>query len=79
MWEVLRASLARVIPGIVAGLAIGLSMTRAVRSQLYEVAAIDPTVLAASTLLLVLVAAVAAVSPARRSTQADPLVVLRAE
>ena len=79
MWEVLRASLARVIPGIVAGLAIGLSMTRAVRSQLYDVAAVDLPVLVASTLLLALVAAVAAIIPARRSMQADPLVVLRAE
>jgi ABC-type antimicrobial peptide transport system permease subunit len=79
MREVLRASLARVVPGIVAGLAIGLSMTRAVRSQLYDVAAIDPMVLVGSTLVLLLVAAAAAVIPARRSMQADPLVVLRAE
>jgi ABC-type lipoprotein release transport system permease subunit len=41
------------------------------------VASIDPLVLVTATVLVLLVAALAAVIPARRSMNADPLVVLR--
>jgi ABC-type antimicrobial peptide transport system permease subunit len=77
MWEVVRASFARVLPGILAGLPIGLGLARGIRSQLYDVASIDPLVLVTATVLVLLVAALAAVIPARRSMNADPLVVLR--
>ena len=77
--EVVRAGLARVVPGIVVGLAIGLTLARAIRGQLYGVTAIDPPVLLAATLLLLTIAAVAALIPARRSMRADPLIVLRSD
>src|SRR5690348_269909 len=79
MWEVVRASFARVLPGIVAGLANGPGLARGIRSQLYDVASIDPLVLVTATVLVLLVAALAAVIPARRSMNADALVVLRLE
>jgi predicted permease len=79
MMGVLRASLARVAPGIVVGLGIGLALGRAIRSQLYDVSPLNPQILLAATLLLLFVAALAALIPARRSMNADPLVVLRSE
>jgi putative ABC transport system permease protein len=64
-----------------AGIAIGgvgaLALSRVLGSLLYEVSPADPVTFSAVTVLLVLVAAVAAWLPARRATRVDPLVVLR--
>jgi ABC-type antimicrobial peptide transport system permease subunit len=66
-----------------AGLAIGLAAaalaSRALSSLLYEVSPADPAAFAAVPVLLMLVAAAASWIPARRATQVDPLVALRAE
>jgi predicted permease len=65
--------------GIVAGLALFMMVARFLRSLLYGVAASDPVTLAGASLLLLLTAAFASWTPARRSARLDPAEVLRAE
>jgi len=83
-----RASAARLVLREVAqmsgiGLAIGLpaayGLGRLVESQLYGVKAFDPLVLAIATVLLAIVAFLAAWMPAREAAAVDPMVALRYE
>jgi predicted permease len=66
---------------VAAGLAIGLlgsvALTRLLAGLLYGVRPIDPITFAAAALLLATVASLACFLPARRATQADPMVTLR--
>jgi predicted permease len=61
------------------GVAAALMLGRAARSLLFEVAPHDPRVLAATVVLLALVALGASYLPARRATLVDPTVALRAD
>ena len=65
--------------GIVVGLAAASALTRIVESQLFEVKASDPLVLASSVGLLGAVAALTVYLPARRAAKVDPIIALRAE
>ena len=65
--------------GIVVGLAAASALTRIVESQLFEVKASDPLVLASSEGLLGAVAALTVYLPARRAAKVDPIIALRAE
>jgi putative ABC transport system permease protein len=67
------------IVGLAIGVPIALALTRALSSLLFGVVRIDTPVFALFTLLLALVAALAAYIPARRATQVDPIVALRYE
>jgi ABC-type antimicrobial peptide transport system permease subunit len=68
---------------VIAGLAIGLPaawwLGRYVQSQLYNVQPGDPLTLAAAGFGLALVAALAALIPARRAAKVDPVSALRQE
>jgi putative ABC transport system permease protein len=65
----------------VAGVAIGLvgawALTGVLSALLFEVAARDRATFVVVSVLLVVVAALASLAPARRATRADPLTVLR--
>ena len=65
----------------VAGVAIGLvgawALTGVLSALLFEVAARDRATFVGVSVLLVVVAALASLAPARRATRADPLTVLR--
>ncbi len=65
--------------GTVVGLAISLFATRLVSTQLFQVRANDPIALIAAAAVLIVVTLGAAVVPARRATQIDPVRALRAE
>jgi putative ABC transport system permease protein len=65
--------------GVAAGLAGALALAGVIRSMLYGVGARDPLTLAATALLLVLVALLACWIPARRAARVDPIVALRCE
>ncbi|HYJ78629.1 MAG TPA: FtsX-like permease family protein, partial [Longimicrobiaceae bacterium] len=67
------------LPGVVAGVAGALVLTRFLRGMLYGVEAADPATYAQLAVLMVAVAAVAALVPARRAAAVDPMQALRGE
>ncbi|HEY7409377.1 MAG TPA: ABC transporter permease [Vicinamibacteria bacterium] len=75
----MRQGLAMVAAGLVAGMLGAASLTRALRTLLFQVSPTDARVFAAITLLLAAVALGAAWFPARRATRLDPLAALREE
>lgn len=65
--------------GLGAGLIAALGLVRFLKSELYGVAAYDPTTFVASTAVLLCVALLACYIPARRAMRADPMIALRCE
>ena len=79
LWMFLRESLVLVGVGIGFGLAAAAGMTRLIASSLYGLPANDAATYAAVSLLLVAVALLACLLPARRAARIDPVVALRAD
>jgi putative ABC transport system permease protein len=81
--DILRLVIGRSLRLIVAGTAVGLvaalSVTRVMSSLLYSVGPHDPVTFGLVTVLLILVALVATLIPARSATRVDPIVALRCE
>jgi ABC-type antimicrobial peptide transport system permease subunit len=65
--------------GVAVGLAGAAALASLVGTLLYEVSPRDATSFAGTAALLVVVAAIASVIPARRAASVDPLVALRSE
>ena len=65
--------------GLAIGIASAFALGRLITSQLYEVSAHNPALLAGSTVLLAAIALIACLLPARRATHVDPIQALRAE
>src|SRR5499426_811318 len=79
IWLVLREALALVGAGAVIGLLASLAATRTVSTLLFGLEPDDPLTIAAATLLLLAVAALAGYLPARRAARVDPMAALREE
>jgi predicted permease len=79
LWLVLREALLLVAIGLVIGVFASLALTKTAASLLYELKPNDPLTIAAATLLLATVAAVAGYLPARRAARVDPMTALREE
>ncbi len=79
MLLVLRQAAWPVLAGAGVGLGLAFVATRWVRSLLYETPAADPLAIAGTLGLLAVVAALAAILPARRASRVDPIEVLRAQ
>jgi len=76
---VLRQGVAASLAGVAVGLAAGFGLTRLMASLLYGVSSSDAATFATVAVLMIAVAAVASVVPARRATEVDPIVALRHE
>jgi putative ABC transport system permease protein len=76
---VLGQGLGLAFVGIGLGISVALAMGRLLAGMLYGVRATDPGVLSAVTLLLVSVACLATLFPARRAARIDPMTALRQE
>lgn len=74
-----RQALLPVCGGIIAGLALAFAATRWVQSLLYQTSPADPAAIFGSIVLLAAAALIAAVLPARRAAQIEPMQVLRNE
>jgi predicted permease len=74
---VVRHAVTLAAAGVAAGGALALAATSALTSQLYGVHRADPVTYAGVALMLILIAAAAALVPARRSMRIDPAVTLR--
>lgn len=79
MTFVAKQAMLPVAGGIAAGLALAFVAIRWVHSLLYETSAADPVAIAGSLALLLAAAIAAALLPARRAAQTDPMAVLRNE
>jgi predicted permease len=76
---VVGQSLALVAVGVVLGLLGAVAGMRLLQAVLYDVSPTDPGILMAVSGLLLAIAAVASVGPARRAARVQPVEVLRAE
>jgi len=76
---VLREALLLALLGIVVGIPAALAASRLISSMLYGLKPTDPVTVAAATLLMIGVAALAGYLPARRAANVDPMVALRYE
>ena len=79
MRDVVGSALTLAVTGALAGLALALPLTRTMQSILYGVGPTDVATFVIVTALLLTIALVASVVPARRAARADPLMALRAE
>jgi putative ABC transport system permease protein len=76
---VIRQGLTVILIGVAVGIIGALALTRFLSTLLYGVKPTDPATIAAVSVLLIVVAALASVIPARRATTLDPMVALRYE
>ena len=74
---ILRETFWLVLPGVLAGIALSLTLARTMRSLIYALSPADPLSLTAAALLLIVLAALSAWLPARRAAAADPATALR--
>ena len=72
-----KESLTLVLAGVVIGVPVALAAAALISTRLFGLGAADPLTLVAATLLLIAVATVAALLPARRASQVDPMLALR--
>jgi len=76
---VMRDAAGAVLPGVAAGLLGAFYLSRFLETLLFGVQPRDPVTFAGVAVLFLVVAAIACYMPARRATQVDPVVALRAE
>ncbi|HEY4219365.1 MAG TPA: ABC transporter permease [Gemmatimonadaceae bacterium] len=74
---VLGESMRLAVAGVIIGLIAALLAMRLVRSLLFEVSPADPLVLAATSVTLLVIAAVASLAPTRRAAKIDPVEAMR--
>jgi ABC-type antimicrobial peptide transport system permease subunit len=76
---ILNQGMRPVVIGLVIGIVAAFALGRLIASQLYEVSAHNPALLAGASILLATIALIACLLPARRATHVDPIQALRTE
>jgi ABC-type antimicrobial peptide transport system permease subunit len=76
---VLRRGAGPAVVGVVAGLLGSAFAARAMRALLYETSPVDPLILAAVGVGVLLIALLASVAPALRATRIDPVTCLKSD
>ncbi len=76
---VVRQGMVPVIIGLGAGLVAAIALGRLLATQLYQVSAHNPALLAGTAVMLAAVALFACLMPARRATLVNPIQALRTE
>jgi ABC-type antimicrobial peptide transport system permease subunit len=79
LWLILRETLLMVGIGALIGIPAALALTRLLETFLYGLTPQDPLSIAASTIILIAITALAGYIPARRATRVDPMIALRYE
>jgi predicted permease len=83
LWMVMRESLVLLATGLLIGIPLALGVARALasilKSQLYQVSAMDPVAFVAAALVVSAMTVLAGWIPARRAARVDPLTALRCE
>lgn len=77
--SILRQGVGLAVAGVIPGIAAALALGRLLSGLLFHVATRDPVVFSVVPLLLLAVAVLAVVIPARRASRVDPVIALRAE
>jgi len=75
----IRQGMVLAIAGLSAGLPASIALTQLMKGLLYGVSATDPLTVGAAAALLMAVALLAALVPARRAMKVDPMIALRNE
>jgi putative ABC transport system permease protein len=76
---VIRQGMALAFAGLIVGLPVSLALAQLMKGLLYGVSTTDPLTFGAAAALLMAVALLAALVPARRAMKVDPMVALRFE
>jgi ABC-type antimicrobial peptide transport system permease subunit len=76
---VLREAMIVAATGLAIGLPLAIGVGKTLRAVLFGVQPADPATLAASCVVLTMVALVAAYVPARRASRIDPIAALRTD
>jgi ABC-type antimicrobial peptide transport system permease subunit len=79
LWIVLRETLALALLGLAIGVPCAFAASRLVADMLFGVSPNDLATMAGVSVLLLIVALVAGYLPARRASELDPMIALRAE
>jgi predicted permease len=79
LWMVLKESAAMVLTGIAIGVPASFAVSRLISKLFFGVSPVDPLTILCAAVLMMTVASLAAVLPARRASRVDPLVALRYE
>jgi len=76
---IMRGAMIQTLLGLAIGIPVALFCIRYVKSQLYEITSVNPTVMIFSVLTLTAAACIAGIIPSRRAASIDPARALRTE